>query len=287
MKAMLVAMATGRVPADVSVEETLRPIRLWAEAKFSLLRLYEGRGWTGELYMLQNVSTAPMVLAEQEFDRADSPAGGEVAGVASRAQQRKSFLDAEPTNEGDHGRVPYALDLARAHADGVESTSILGREIDGRPFRAIAGLLDLDRRTEAPPRASTQPDFQYAAVFLVGPRFVGGHEIGRQKDGRSRRPARPYAVETGTEECRHRILLGSEVQRPDEVMLGQLHSSPPPARKPAAEPESSLPKAAVGCERAGSSDPPAPSSKVRGTSRLRRGWLPWSFMKRPTLWPVP
>jgi conjugal transfer pilus assembly protein TraK len=44
---------------------------------------YEGRGLLGEKYLLQNVSNAPMVLAEQEFDRPDSKAGGQVAGVVS------------------------------------------------------------------------------------------------------------------------------------------------------------------------------------------------------------
>lgn len=82
MKALLVAMTSDRVPADVRVEETSRPIQLWAEARFTLLRLYEGRGFAGEKYALQNVSTAPMVLAEQEFDRPDSRAGGEIAGIA-------------------------------------------------------------------------------------------------------------------------------------------------------------------------------------------------------------
>ena len=82
MKALLVAMASDRVPPDVRVEETSRSIQLWAEARFTLLRLYEGRGLTGEKYTLQNVGTAPMVLAEQEFDRPDSRAGGAVAGIA-------------------------------------------------------------------------------------------------------------------------------------------------------------------------------------------------------------
>jgi conjugal transfer pilus assembly protein TraK len=45
------------------------------EARFSLVRQYEGRGLVGEKYLLQNVSNAPMVLAEQEFDRPDSPSG--------------------------------------------------------------------------------------------------------------------------------------------------------------------------------------------------------------------
>jgi conjugal transfer pilus assembly protein TraK len=82
MKAMLVAMASDRVPADMRVEEVNRPLQLWAEARFSLMRRYEGRGLLGEKYLLQNISSAVMVLAEQEFDREDSPDGGQVVGVA-------------------------------------------------------------------------------------------------------------------------------------------------------------------------------------------------------------
>jgi conjugal transfer pilus assembly protein TraK len=78
MKAMLVAMASDRVPADVRVDEVNRPVTLWAEAKFSLMRRYEGRGFLGEKYLLQNIGPAVMVLAEQEFDRED----GNVTGVA-------------------------------------------------------------------------------------------------------------------------------------------------------------------------------------------------------------
>jgi conjugal transfer pilus assembly protein TraK len=78
MKAMLVAMASDRVPADIRVEETSRSIQLWAEARFSQVRQYEGRGLLGEKYLLQNVSQDVMVLAEQEFDRE----GGNVAGIA-------------------------------------------------------------------------------------------------------------------------------------------------------------------------------------------------------------
>ena len=82
MKAMLVAMAGDRVPADIRVDEVNRPMQLWAEARFSLMRRYEGRGLLGEKYLLQNVSPAMMVLAEQEFDRPDSKTGGQVVGVA-------------------------------------------------------------------------------------------------------------------------------------------------------------------------------------------------------------
>ena len=82
MKAMLVAMASDRVPADIRVDEVNRPMQLWAEARFSLMRRFEGRGLLGEKYLLQNVSPAVMVLAEQEFDRPDSKTGGQVVGVA-------------------------------------------------------------------------------------------------------------------------------------------------------------------------------------------------------------
>ena len=78
MKALLVAMASDRVPPDVRVEETHRSVPLWIEARFSLVRQYEGRGLIGEKYLLQNVSNAPMVLAEPEFDRE----AGAVAGVS-------------------------------------------------------------------------------------------------------------------------------------------------------------------------------------------------------------
>jgi conjugal transfer pilus assembly protein TraK len=78
MKALLLAMASDRVPPDVRVEETHRSVPLWIEARFSLVRQYEGRGLIGEKYLLQNVSNASMVLAEPEFDR---EAGG-VAGVS-------------------------------------------------------------------------------------------------------------------------------------------------------------------------------------------------------------
>ena len=81
LKALLVAMATDRVPSDVQVEDVARPIALWREASFALERIYHGRGLVGERYVLRNVSDAPMVLTEQEFDREDDEAGS-VAGIA-------------------------------------------------------------------------------------------------------------------------------------------------------------------------------------------------------------
>ncbi|MDI9689973.1 type-F conjugative transfer system secretin TraK [Burkholderia cenocepacia] len=81
LKALLVAMATERAPSDIQVEDVAQAITLWREARFTLERTYRGRGLVGERYVLQNVSEAPMVLTEQEFDREDDEAGG-VAGVA-------------------------------------------------------------------------------------------------------------------------------------------------------------------------------------------------------------
>ena len=82
MKALLVAMASDRVPPDVRVDELHQPMQLWAEARFVLTGRYEGRGLVGEKYLLKNIGQAPMVLSEQEFDRPDSKEGGQVLGVA-------------------------------------------------------------------------------------------------------------------------------------------------------------------------------------------------------------
>lgn len=95
MKGLLVAMASDRVPQDVKVEEISREVQLWSEAKFSLRRTYEGRGYVGEKYLLQNISASPMVLAEQEFDRPGNPSQGEVSGVAI---ERHNLLPGQSTN---------------------------------------------------------------------------------------------------------------------------------------------------------------------------------------------
>ena len=82
MKAMLVAMASGRVPSDMRVDEVNQPVQLWTGSRFLLLRRHEGRGLVGETYLLQNIGPAAMVLAEQEFDRPDSGDGAQVVGVS-------------------------------------------------------------------------------------------------------------------------------------------------------------------------------------------------------------
>jgi conjugal transfer pilus assembly protein TraK len=83
IKALLTAMASERVPADVRVEEMQRPLQLWLETSFVLLRVFEGRGLIGEKYRLTNVSDRLLVLAEQEFDRED----GNVIGVSIENHQ--------------------------------------------------------------------------------------------------------------------------------------------------------------------------------------------------------
>lgn len=82
LKALLVAMASDRMPPDVRSEELDQPIQLWAEARFALVRRYEGSTLVGERYQLTNVSDRIIVLAEQEFDRPDTADGGQVLGVA-------------------------------------------------------------------------------------------------------------------------------------------------------------------------------------------------------------
>lgn len=86
LKAMLVAMAGDRVPADIRVDEVNRAVQLWVEARMSLMRLYEGRGLIGEKYLLTNISDQPMVLAEPEFDRDD----GNVVAISIESHNLKS-----------------------------------------------------------------------------------------------------------------------------------------------------------------------------------------------------
>lgn len=80
LKALLVIMASDRVPSDIRVEQLEQPRKLWSEVQLTLVRTFEGRGLIGEQYRLTNVSGRDMVLAEQEFDRD----GGRVLGVSIR-----------------------------------------------------------------------------------------------------------------------------------------------------------------------------------------------------------
>jgi conjugal transfer pilus assembly protein TraK len=78
LKGMLIAMAADEVPSELRVEEVNRPVELWTEARFTLVRAFEGRDLAGERYLLTNVCQDPMVLAEEEFDRE----GGDVVAVS-------------------------------------------------------------------------------------------------------------------------------------------------------------------------------------------------------------
>jgi conjugal transfer pilus assembly protein TraK len=95
MKALLLAMASEQVPSDVRVADVQMPVTLWADTRFALTRRYEGRGLVGEKYLLQNTGPIELVLAEPQFDRPDSPTGGQVLGVA--IEQRK-LRPGETTN---------------------------------------------------------------------------------------------------------------------------------------------------------------------------------------------
>jgi conjugal transfer pilus assembly protein TraK len=83
MKALLTAMASQRVPPDLRVDEVQRPMVLWLETSFVLLRVVQGRGLIGEVYRLTNVSDRLLVVAEQELDRDE----GQVIGVSIEAHQ--------------------------------------------------------------------------------------------------------------------------------------------------------------------------------------------------------
>lgn len=82
MKALLVAMASDRIPPDIRVEEAKRAMQLWADTRLTLLRRYEGRGFVGERYVLHNVGASTIALKEQAFDRPSSPSDGDIAGIA-------------------------------------------------------------------------------------------------------------------------------------------------------------------------------------------------------------
>ncbi|MCD9026738.1 type-F conjugative transfer system secretin TraK [Luteimonas sp. BDR2-5] len=78
LKGLLVAMASGQAPPDIRTEAVDRDVPLWAQVRFTFQRRFEGRGLIGEHYVLHNLGSDVMVLAEQEFHRE----GGNVAGVA-------------------------------------------------------------------------------------------------------------------------------------------------------------------------------------------------------------
>lgn len=101
LKHLLSALATEQLPPGYQRVDVDRPLALWREARATLQHRYEGRGLIGERYQLQNLSTAELVLAEQEFDRADdavlavaieqhtlAPGGSSAVYVIRRAEVR-------------------------------------------------------------------------------------------------------------------------------------------------------------------------------------------------------
>jgi len=91
VKGMLVAMASSRPGAAYRVEDMERPIALWKEADFKLVRKVVGQDLIGEMYSLTNISTTPMVVAEQEFDR-------EEGGVVAVAIEHHNLQPGDATN---------------------------------------------------------------------------------------------------------------------------------------------------------------------------------------------
>ena len=67
VRLLITAMATGAVPDGVDVQESGQAVRLWQEARFTLQQTYRARSLSAEKYLLTNVSSSPMVLAEPEF----------------------------------------------------------------------------------------------------------------------------------------------------------------------------------------------------------------------------
>lgn len=90
LKAMLLIMTGTRSADEVTVEELGQTMRLWREARFELVRQYNGLGMVGEEYRLTNTSNGQMVLAEQEFDR-------EQDGVLGVAIERMTLQPREQT----------------------------------------------------------------------------------------------------------------------------------------------------------------------------------------------
>jgi conjugal transfer pilus assembly protein TraK len=93
LKAMLVTMATDRVPSDIAVRQIGLPVTLWRETSLQFERTYSGRGLVGERYQIQNVSAKPLVLTEPEFDREGNDAGS----VAAIAIERHNLAPGERT----------------------------------------------------------------------------------------------------------------------------------------------------------------------------------------------
>jgi conjugal transfer pilus assembly protein TraK len=100
---MLVAMAADRPPADIRVDEVNRPIQLWQEAKFALVRLFEGRGLVGEFGDLP-VSELRAIAADRGLDVPKGTKKAELVALLEAAQPPEPDAedpDAEPGAGGD------------------------------------------------------------------------------------------------------------------------------------------------------------------------------------------
>lgn len=90
LKAMLLALVRDEQPPGTERDDTVVPTVLWRETAYRRVRQVSGAGLVGETYRLTNISAAPMVLDEQEFDQQ----GGQVLAVAI---ERTGLLPGEET----------------------------------------------------------------------------------------------------------------------------------------------------------------------------------------------
>ncbi len=140
LKQMLTAMASDRVGADVRVEEVNRPVQLWAESRFTMLRLYESRGLIGEKYLLTNISKEPTPI----------PHPGRYCVSAVRGAVGSVFHYRLPeTAWSTDERVRWATQGHQCRRDGTRRATRPAREVDRRSRKGC-------RAVEAGPRSSAQ-----------------------------------------------------------------------------------------------------------------------------------
>ncbi|TFW13427.1 conjugal transfer pilus assembly protein TraK [Massilia arenosa] len=78
LKILMAGMATGRIPSDARIEEPNQTQNLRVGSALTLQNVVRWSGWTGERYLLTNISSSEIDLAEQEFDRD----GDQIAAIA-------------------------------------------------------------------------------------------------------------------------------------------------------------------------------------------------------------
>ncbi len=67
VKNLLLAMASDELPRDMEIRDSGREVALWQGVRFTLARVYLGQAIVGEKYLLTNVASHAMTIAEQEF----------------------------------------------------------------------------------------------------------------------------------------------------------------------------------------------------------------------------